>query len=188
MAVYSTMIRGDDPAARARMRVTPEVILNLPRYHCLASWIVDGQRASSFILQTKPMEDRRHLGWNTIHLQAQQAQVGEYPEQMAGTLRRKLNAGAPRASGDAEPAVTLDAEHADGGERDRRRPPHQKPWPRPAASARRSGGPEHRRRARGQAGPRHLRARRGHRAGLKRGPRALRPAHHRHSRAGPTAS
>ena len=29
MAVYSTMIRGDEPAARAHMRVTPEVILNL---------------------------------------------------------------------------------------------------------------------------------------------------------------
>src|SRR3954463_6527409 len=66
------------------MRVTPEVILNLPRYHCLASWIVDGQRASSFILQTKPMEDRHALGRATIHREAQRARVGEYPEQMAG--------------------------------------------------------------------------------------------------------
>ena len=40
MAVYSTMIRGDDPAARAHMRVTPEVILKLPRYFCLVSMIV----------------------------------------------------------------------------------------------------------------------------------------------------
>ncbi len=132
MAVYSTMIRGDDPAARAHMRVTPEVILNLPRYHCLASWIVDGQRASSFILQTKPMEDRHALGWATLHREAQQARVGEYPEQMAGTLRRKLNAGAPGASGGPELAATPDAEHADGGQEPRAASAHA---PVPAASA-----------------------------------------------------
>jgi hypothetical protein len=95
MAVYSTMIRGDDPSARAHMRVTPEVILNLPRYHCLASWIVDDQRASSFMLQTKPMQDKSALGWAKVHREVQQAQVGDYPEKMAGTLRRKLNVSAP---------------------------------------------------------------------------------------------
>src|SRR3954447_22252861 len=132
MAVYSTMIRGDDPAARAHMRVTPEVILNLPRYHCLASWIVDGQRASSFILQTKPMEDRRDLGWATIHREAQRARVGEYPEQMAGSLRRELNAGAPRASGSPELAASPDAEHAGGGQEPRAACAHA-PVPAPGA-------------------------------------------------------
>jgi hypothetical protein len=39
MAVYQSAIRAD-PRSRAQMRVTPEVVLNLPRHHCLASWIV----------------------------------------------------------------------------------------------------------------------------------------------------
>ena len=59
MAVYSTMIR-DDPDSRARMRVTPEQILNLPVHFCLASWIAGGTRAASFIGQTFPFP-RRHL-------------------------------------------------------------------------------------------------------------------------------
>ena len=41
MAVYATMIR-DDPDSRARMRVTPEQLLNLPVHHCVASWIAGG--------------------------------------------------------------------------------------------------------------------------------------------------
>src|SRR3954467_5516927 len=114
------------------MRVTPEVILNLPRYHCLASWIVDGQRASSFILQTKPMEDRHALGRATIHREAQRARVGEYPEQMAGSLRRELNAGAPRASGSPELAASPDAEHAGGGQEPRAACAHA-PVPAPGA-------------------------------------------------------
>ena len=63
MAVYSTMIR-DDPDSRARLRVTPEQILNLPVHYCLASWIAGGTRAASFIGQTFPFprRDRRRLG------------------------------------------------------------------------------------------------------------------------------
>ena len=53
MSVYSTMIR-DDPDSRARLRVTPEQILNLPVHYCLASWVAGGTRAASFIGQTFP--------------------------------------------------------------------------------------------------------------------------------------
>ena len=63
MAVYSTMIR-DDPDSRARMRVTPEQVLNLPVHYCLASWIAGGTRAASFIGQTFPFPtaDLRRVG------------------------------------------------------------------------------------------------------------------------------
>ena len=62
MAVYSTMIR-DDPDSRARLRVTPEQLLNFPNYHCLASWIAHGTRAPAFTGETYPLPDqRRHVG------------------------------------------------------------------------------------------------------------------------------
>ena len=89
MSVYQSMIRSD-PDSRAQMRVTPEAILNLPRFHCLASWIVHGQRAGSFVGQTYPMPHDASDSWAQMHLAAQDARVGEYPEKMAGTLRRKL--------------------------------------------------------------------------------------------------
>ena len=56
MAVYSTMIR-DDPDSRARLRVTPEQLLNFPNYHCLASWIAHGTRAPAFTGETYPLPD-----------------------------------------------------------------------------------------------------------------------------------
>jgi len=84
MAVYSTMIR-DDPDSRARLRVTPEQALNFPNYFCLASWIADGTRAPSFMGQTYPLPD---VGdeWAQIHLAAQDARVGPYPEELESTL------------------------------------------------------------------------------------------------------
>ena len=85
MAVYSTMIR-DDPDSRARLRVTPEQILNLPVHHCLASWIAGGTRAASFIGQTFPFphRHRRRLG---AHPPARlHDAVGPYPETLASTL------------------------------------------------------------------------------------------------------
>jgi hypothetical protein len=86
MAVYQSMIRSD-PDSRAQMRVTPEAILNLPRFHCLASWIVDGQRASSFVMQTEAMNHQVPSTWADLHLEAQNRRVGPYPEHMAATLR-----------------------------------------------------------------------------------------------------
>jgi hypothetical protein len=87
MAVYSTMIR-DDPDARARMRVTPEQVLNLPVHFCLASWIAGGSRAASFIGQTFPFPNPITDIWAQVHLERLQAKVGPYPETMASTLER----------------------------------------------------------------------------------------------------
>ena len=84
MAVYSTMIR-DDPDSRARLRVTPEQLLNFPNYFCLASWIANGTRAPAFTGQTYPLPDRDGE-WAEHHLAAQAARVGPYPEQLESTL------------------------------------------------------------------------------------------------------
>jgi hypothetical protein len=85
MAVYSTMIR-DDPDSRARLRVTPEQILNLPVHHCLASWIAGGTRAPSFIGQTFPFPRDIADAWAQTHLQRLHDAVGPYPETLASTL------------------------------------------------------------------------------------------------------
>lgn len=85
MAVYSTMIR-DDPESRARMRVTPEQILNLPVHHCLASWIAGGTRAASFIGQTFPFPGQVSDAWSRVHVQRLEATVGPYPELLGSTL------------------------------------------------------------------------------------------------------
>jgi hypothetical protein len=82
MAVYSTMIRGDDPTSRAHMRVTPEVVLNLPQWHCLASWVSNGAPAPSFIGQTYPMPETSD-SWAKLHLDAQAERVGPYPTDLA---------------------------------------------------------------------------------------------------------
>ncbi len=78
MAVYATMIR-DDPDSRARMRVTPEQLLNFPNHHCLASWIANGTRAPSFTGQTYPLPDP-NPDWAEHHLTRQAQRVGPYPE------------------------------------------------------------------------------------------------------------
>ena len=61
MAVYSTMIR-DDPDSRARLRVTPEQLLNFPNYFCLASWIANGTRAPASPARPTRSRQRRRLG------------------------------------------------------------------------------------------------------------------------------
>jgi hypothetical protein len=103
MAVYQSMIRSD-PDSRAQMRVTPESILNLPRFHCLASWIVDGQRTSSFVMQTEAMNHQLPTTWADLHLEAQNRRVGPYPEHMAATLRISYKEPVPpRAQQDGPP-------------------------------------------------------------------------------------
>ena len=84
MAVYSTMIR-DDPDSRARLRVTPEQLLNFPNYFCLASWIANGTRAPAFTGQTYPLPDSDDQ-WADHHLAEQAERVGPYPEQLDSTL------------------------------------------------------------------------------------------------------
>jgi Domain of unknown function (DUF5710) len=94
MAVYATMIR-DDPDSRARLRVTPEQLLNFPNYFCLASWIANGNRAPAFTGQTfaLPVIDD---AWADYHLAAQAERVGPYPEHLESTLDKHASA-APEA-------------------------------------------------------------------------------------------
>jgi len=85
MAVYATMIR-DDPDSRARLRVTPEQILNLPVHYCLASWIAGGTRAASFIGETFPFPSEVSDEWSEWHLRRLEESVGPYPDVLASTL------------------------------------------------------------------------------------------------------
>ena len=80
MAVYSTMIR-DDPDARARLRVTPEQVLNFPNHFCLASWIAGGTRTPSFTGQTYPFPPYADH-WARWHLDQQSKRVDPYPEHL----------------------------------------------------------------------------------------------------------
>jgi hypothetical protein len=98
MAVYSTMIR-DDPDSRARLRVTPEQLLNFPNYHCLASWIAHGTRAPAFTGETYPLPDSNE-GWTGQHLVAQAERVGPYPEQLDSTLEPHTSGAQPGRNGD----------------------------------------------------------------------------------------
>jgi hypothetical protein len=80
MAVFSTMIR-DDPDARARLRVTPEQVLNFPNHFCLASWIAGGTRIPSFTGQTYPFPPYADH-WARWHLTQQAKRVAPYPERL----------------------------------------------------------------------------------------------------------
>ena len=101
MAVYSTMIR-DDPDSRARLRVTPEQLLNFPNYYCLASWIAHGTRAPAFTGETYPLPDIDER-WAEHHLAEQAGRVGPYPEQLDSTLDTRASA-AEAGSNGGEPA------------------------------------------------------------------------------------
>ena len=100
MAVYSTMIR-DDPDSRARLRVTPEQLLNFPNYYCLASWIAHGTRAPAFTGETYPLPDIDEQ-WAEHHLAQQAGRVGPYPDQLESTLDTHLPTTSPSNGG--EPA------------------------------------------------------------------------------------
>jgi hypothetical protein len=101
MAVYSTMIR-DDPDSRARLRVTPEQLLNFPNYYCLASWIAHGTRSPAFTGETYPLPDI-YDEWADHHLAEQAQRVGPYPEELESTLDTHPTAAKPASNG-GEPA------------------------------------------------------------------------------------
>ena len=135
MAVYSTMIR-DDPDSRARMRVTPEQVLNLPVHFCLASWIAGGSRAASFIGQTFPFPAAISDGWAGVHLDRLQAKVGPYPETMASTLERVAPRGGDGHAGEAgRRNETESAPGADAPPAARRRPDARRHTPGSAEAA-----------------------------------------------------
>lgn len=83
MAVYSDLIK-DDQASRSRVRVTPDVIYNMPNHHCVCSWISDGARAPAFVAQTIPLETVDEVVG--IHLAAQRERGCYVPDVMPDPL------------------------------------------------------------------------------------------------------
>lgn len=73
---YADVIRDDQPA-RARMRITPDALMNLPNFHAACSWLVNGSRVPSFIATTLPMtrDDARI----ERHLERQRQRGAHYP-------------------------------------------------------------------------------------------------------------
>lgn len=83
MAAYTDLIR-DDTASRARLRVTPDTIFNLPNHHTVCSWISRGARQPAFIAQTLPLETRADV--IEQHRAAQTARGGFVPERLPDPL------------------------------------------------------------------------------------------------------
>jgi len=123
MTVYQSAIRGD-PRSRAQMRVTPDVLLNMPRHHCLASWIIDGSRAPAFVGRTYPMPHDTPETWAELHLSAQRRRVGE-PDELGANgpsgIAPAVGGGPPQAWAAADHATA--AANADGSAAQPRRAP-----------------------------------------------------------------
>ena len=83
MAVYADMIR-PDPETRDTMRVTPDMIFNLPNHHAICSWISRGARAPAFLAQTIPLETRDDVVEQ--HLSAQRERGGFVPDRLPDPL------------------------------------------------------------------------------------------------------
>jgi Replication-relaxation len=104
--VYADVTR-DDQAARARARITPDALMHLPNFYAACSWIVDGERLSSFLATTLAMrEDHERI---EAHLAAQRARGAHYPgaiappERLKEILRIKDVAPRPESGGAAAP-------------------------------------------------------------------------------------
>jgi hypothetical protein len=83
MSVYSDLIRPDS-TERARLRLTPDTIFNLPNHHAVCSWISRGARALAFIAQTIPLATDQSVVEH--HLKAQQARGGFVPDRLPDPL------------------------------------------------------------------------------------------------------
>jgi hypothetical protein len=79
MAAYTDLIR-DDTASRARLRLTPDTIFNLPNHHAVCSWISGGARQGAFIAQTLPLETDDDVVRH--HLEAQRERGGFIPDRL----------------------------------------------------------------------------------------------------------
>jgi Replication-relaxation len=103
---YADVIH-DSQQARARMRITPDALMNLPNFQAACSWYSRGQRVPSFIATTLPM--RQHNERIEHHLEAQRERGAHYPgplpppQRLAEHLR--IADFVPRANGD-QPAET----------------------------------------------------------------------------------
>jgi hypothetical protein len=104
MSVYQTMIRSDLDS-RDLMGVTPEEVLYLPVWHCLASWMSGGARAPRFFGRTFRFPKIRGGVWAEHHLRVLEEQCGPYPEQMPKTYKRSGSSAETRqAATDLRPA------------------------------------------------------------------------------------
>jgi hypothetical protein len=83
MASYSDMIRSD-PEERLNLRVTPDMIFNLPNHHAICSWISRGARAPAFLAQTYPLEANKDVIRH--HLEAQRERGGHVPTRLPDPL------------------------------------------------------------------------------------------------------
>jgi hypothetical protein len=79
MAAYTDLIR-DDTQSRARLRLTPDTIFNLPNHHAVCSWISGGARQGAFIAQTLPLETDDDV--IAHHLEAQRERGGFIPDRL----------------------------------------------------------------------------------------------------------
>jgi Replication-relaxation len=83
MSVYADMIHAD-PSSRARLRITPDTIFNLPNHHCVCSWISGGARAAAFIAQTVPLTTNQAI--IDHHLAAQRERGCFIPDRLPDPL------------------------------------------------------------------------------------------------------
>jgi hypothetical protein len=83
MSVYTDMIRSD-PESRARMRVTPDMVINLPNHNAICSWIADGARVPGFVAQTYPLAEDPEVIEH--HRAAQRERGGFVPDRLPHPL------------------------------------------------------------------------------------------------------
>ncbi len=79
MPVYQSTIRGD-LEARELMGAPPEKSIYLPNYFFLASWIVNGARASPFYAETCAFEKISGGAWARHHMRLLAEAVGSYQQ------------------------------------------------------------------------------------------------------------
>jgi hypothetical protein len=83
MSVYTDIIR-DDNESRARLRLTPDTIINLPNHFAVCSWISRGARAPAFLAKTLPLETNADVVQH--HLEAQRERGYHVPERLPDPL------------------------------------------------------------------------------------------------------
>jgi Replication-relaxation len=104
MSVYQTMIRAD-LESRELLGATPEQVLYLKVWHCLASWIANGARAQRFFGQTYPFVKLRDGPWAQHHMRLLEETVGPYPETLPKTYWRERS-----SVGDVQTPATTTSE------------------------------------------------------------------------------
>lgn len=121
MSVYTDIIR-DDSESRARLRLTPDTIINLPNHFAVCSWISRGARTPAFLAKTLPLETRDDVVRH--HLEAQRERGCRVPERLPDPLpdldwkglRELPSEAIPQAAAvalDFDPAATSVSDHGE---------------------------------------------------------------------------